>query len=143
VARLRDDRGAVTAFTTVFTVAVIFVFGLVFDGGRMLAAQRQADNEAAGAARAAAQAITVDRGAGRVSHVLDIGLAQSYVCAYAGQIGRSCSSFTMSSARGGTAVTVEVARQVRPLVIPLARRTLVGEATACTEIGLNDPIITC
>jgi uncharacterized membrane protein len=141
--RFGDDRGAVTAFTTVFTVAVIFVFGLVFDGGRMLAAQRQADNEAAGAARAAAQAITVDRSAGQVSQVLDMGLAQTYVCAYAGQIGRGCGAFQVESARGGTAVTVRVSRDVRPLVLPLTRRSLEGEATACTEIGLDDPIIGC
>jgi hypothetical protein len=131
----------VTAFTTVFTLAVFFVFGLVFDGGRVLSAQRQADNEAAGAARAAAQAITVDRSAGRVSQVLDMGLAQTYVCNYASQIGRSCSVFDVSSARGGTAVTVTVPRDVRPLVLPLIQRTFVGEATACTEIGVDAPTV--
>ena len=139
----RDDRGAVTAFATVFTTAVIFVFGLVYDGGRLLAAQRQADNEAAGAARAAAQAIIIDRGGGRATNLLDLGLAEQYVCDYAGQIGRSCSVFDVSAARGGTAVTVRVPREVGYLVLPGASHTAWGEATACTEIGLNDPIVAC
>lgn len=140
----RDDRGAVTAFATVFTVAVIGVFGLVFDGGRMLAAQRQADNEAAGAARAAAQAIDIDAlRKGQTTNLLDLDLAQDYVCAYAAAIDRSCSEFSLEPSRGGAAVTVRVPRSVRPLVLPLTRRTLQGEATACTEIGLSDPIIAC
>ena len=38
--RLRDEEGMVTAFVTIFVVALIFVIGLVLDGGYLLAAQR-------------------------------------------------------------------------------------------------------
>ena len=49
-----------TAFVVVFAVALIFLAGLVIDGGHVLAAKRRAMNEAQGAARAGAQAVDVD-----------------------------------------------------------------------------------
>lgn len=57
---MRSERGSVTAFVTVFTVALLGVAGLVFDGGLLLAAHRRAFNEAEAAARAGAQAVDVD-----------------------------------------------------------------------------------
>ena len=52
-----DERGQVTAFLAVFVVALLVVGGLVVDGGGLLAAKRQAIDEAEGAARAGAQAL--------------------------------------------------------------------------------------
>ncbi|MEW6470663.1 MAG: pilus assembly protein TadG-related protein [Actinomycetota bacterium] len=60
-----DERGAVTAFVVTFTVALLGVAGLVGDGGFVLAAHRQAADEAEAAARAGAQA--VDEGALRAA----------------------------------------------------------------------------
>ena len=57
---MRSERGSVTAFVTVFTVALLGVAGLVVDGSLLLAAQRRAFNEAEAAARAGAQAVEVD-----------------------------------------------------------------------------------
>ena len=57
---MRSERGSVTAFVTVFTVALLGVAGLVLDGGLLLAAHRRAFNEAEAAARAGAQAVDVD-----------------------------------------------------------------------------------
>ena len=54
---MSDERGAVTAFVACFAVALIAVFGLVVDGGLILASRRQAFNAADAAARAGAQAI--------------------------------------------------------------------------------------
>ncbi len=51
------ERGAVTVFVTIITVALIAVGGLVADGGRILATRREAANVAESAARAGAQAI--------------------------------------------------------------------------------------
>lgn len=51
------ERGQVTAFVVVFTTALIFVAGLVVDGGSLLAAKRRAMNEAEGAARAGAASL--------------------------------------------------------------------------------------
>lgn len=57
---MRSEHGSVTAFVTVLTVALLGVSGLVFDGGRLLAAHRRAFDEAEAAARAGAQALDVD-----------------------------------------------------------------------------------
>lgn len=51
----RDETGSVTAFVVVFMVALLAVAGLVIDGGRILAARREAANVAESAARAGAQ----------------------------------------------------------------------------------------
>lgn len=55
------ERGTITIFVTTATVALLMAAGLVLDGGRLLAAQRQAVDHASAAARAGAQA--VDTGA--------------------------------------------------------------------------------
>ena len=55
-----DERGAVTVFVVVFTTTLLLIAGLVIDGGYLLAARRQAINEAEAAARAGAQAISID-----------------------------------------------------------------------------------
>lgn len=52
-----DERGTITVFVTIFMVALLMVAGLVFDGGNVLAARREAGNVAESAARAGAQAI--------------------------------------------------------------------------------------
>ena len=48
------ERGTVTVFIVSMTTALLLVAGLVFDGGRMIAARRDADAVAAAAARAGA-----------------------------------------------------------------------------------------
>ena len=53
----RGESGQVTAFVVIFTTALIFVAGLVIDGGNLLAAKRRAMNEAEGAARAGAASL--------------------------------------------------------------------------------------
>jgi Flp pilus assembly protein TadG len=57
---IRDERGIITAFVATFVVVFIAVAGLVADGGRVLAARRQASDEAEAAARAGAQALDED-----------------------------------------------------------------------------------
>lgn len=54
-----DESGMVTAFVVIFTVALLAMAGLVFDGGLALAAKVQAIDEAQAAARAGAQGIDV------------------------------------------------------------------------------------
>ncbi len=81
--RLAVESGQTTVFVVVFAVTVIFVAGLVFDGGYVLAARRRALNEAEAAARVGADALVVDqyRSSGGVSldPALAIGAAQSYL----------------------------------------------------------------
>lgn len=54
---MRRDAGQATAFTVVMISALVFVTGLVLDGGLVLAARMRALGEAQEAARAGARAI--------------------------------------------------------------------------------------
>ena len=87
----RDETGTITAFVTIMTVALMFVAGLVFDGGMTLASRREAANVAEGAARAGAQALDVDvlraTGAVKLDPVEAKRRAESYLAA-AGRDGR-------------------------------------------------------
>ena len=88
----RSERGAVTVFVTIITVALLAVAGLVADGGRILSARREAANVAESAARAGAQAIDLRRLRQQNEIVLDpndaTGRARDYLSAagYHGQV---------------------------------------------------------
>lgn len=56
----REQDGSITVFVVGLTLALLMVAGLVYDGGRILAARRQAHDLADNAARAAAQAVDLD-----------------------------------------------------------------------------------
>ena len=58
--RRRDDCGSVTAFVVIITLSLLVCAGLVFDGGRILAARRQAGGIAMAAARRGAQELDVE-----------------------------------------------------------------------------------
>lgn len=77
-----DQRGQVTVFVVGVLVALIAVAGLVFDGGNILAAHRRADNEASGAARAAAQQVSFSSLLGSGSVTLDANQVQAAVDRY-------------------------------------------------------------
>lgn len=55
-----NERGVVTVMVVALTVTVIAAGGLVYDGGRLMAARREAGSVAASAARIAAQELNVD-----------------------------------------------------------------------------------
>jgi hypothetical protein len=54
----RGDRGAATIFVLAWVVVLVAVAGLVYDGGRRLAAEQAAADTAQEAARTGAQALT-------------------------------------------------------------------------------------
>lgn len=113
------ERGAISVFVVVTTVALIAVAGLVLDGGRLLAARRQAQDIAANAARAGVQELDEDDlRAGRT--VVDPGRAAAAVNAHLAR------TPARGSARVATdTVTVRVALPVR-MLLPL---TGAGERT--------------
>jgi hypothetical protein len=55
----RAEQGSVTVFVVGVLLALIVMGGLVFDGGALMAGHREADAEAEGAARAAAEQISI------------------------------------------------------------------------------------
>lgn len=56
----RDERGSVTAMWAILALALLVLGGLVYDGGRVLTARREANNLARQAARAGAQQLDED-----------------------------------------------------------------------------------
>lgn len=60
MSRLHDQRGSVTAMWAILALALLVLGGLVYDGGRVLTARREANNLARQAARAGAQQLDED-----------------------------------------------------------------------------------
>lgn len=123
-----DEAGTVTAFVTVFMVALLVVAGLVVDGGNTLAARRRALNVAESAARAGAQGLDEDAariGAGvRLSPTAARGRAEDYL-ASAGHPG------TVSV--DGDTVVVEVTIKQPLLILGIAglgEMTVTGRGSA-------------
>ncbi len=131
-----DERGSVTVFVTIMTVALIFMAGLVVDGGQILNARREAANVAESAARAGAQELDEDAARRDGSSVLDVRRA----------IERSQAFLAANGYRGtvsSTADRVTVSVQVRqPLLIlgigGLADVTVNGNGTATPLRGITE-----
>ncbi len=131
----RGEAGQVTAFVTIFTVALIFVVGLVLDGGTLLAAKRQADNEAESAARAGAQAVSIDRLRSSGDQELDAAQAQAAATAHLALLGRPGTVVVTGDA---VTVTVTVEQPLQILGIGgLAQVTVTGQGSARSVRGVD------
>jgi len=117
---VRDDRGTITVFVVIVTMALLLTAGLVLDGGRLLAARREAADIAGNAARAGAQAVDEhELRSGRT--VIDPVAAVDAVAVYL------ASTPAMGNTRvAGDTVSVDVRMPVRMLLLGLAG---VGDAT--------------
>ena len=130
------DQGMVSAFVVIFATALVFVAGLVVDGGRMLAEHRKIDNLADSAARAGARAIAEDRvRAGETVNVLDEARAIDLACAFLANAGNGCGGGTSVSVVGGE-VTVTVVGTVDLLLLAGGDRPVRGEGSACVAVGI-------
>ena len=58
---MRNERGSVAPFIAIMAIALVLVAGLVYDGGRIVAAQATARDVASSAARAGAQQVDLQR----------------------------------------------------------------------------------
>ena len=138
VANNVNERGQVTAFVTIFTVALIFVIGLVVDGGSVLAARRQAANEAAQAARAGAQQLAVDRFRAEGVEALDPERARAAALELLARTGRD-GDVTVDE--DVVVVTVRIDQPLQILGIGgLADVTVSGTGRARGVQGVNEPL---
>jgi hypothetical protein len=127
----RDDRGFVTAFVVIFAVALVFVAGLVLDGGRMLSEHRRAGNLADSAARAGAQAISEDLVRTGATEILDTDAAEVAACDFLASTGYSCSAQAV-----GNRVDVTVTGSIDLLLLPGASPQVEAEGSACVAVGI-------
>jgi len=115
-------------------LALIVMAGLVFDGGGILAAHREADAEAEGAARAAAEQIS-----GHALHTgalaIDLSAAQSAAEAYLAPY-RHTGTVTVAGDTVTVTVTFTVPMQVLS-VAGIGSKTVSGTGTASALEGTN------
>ena len=131
--RLGGEDGMVTAFVVIFTLALLAMAGLVFDGGLALSAKVRAIDDAQAAARAGAQAIDIPlyRQSGRIT--LDsahaVADAQGFLAA-AGEHG----SVTVTGETVSVTVTITQPTQILS-VVGVDQLTVTGAGSATAEQG--------
>jgi Flp pilus assembly protein TadG len=134
VRRCRGERGAFTTWFLVMVVPMMLMAGLVFDGGQVLSARREALDVAQNAARAGAQAIDggqIRQGNIAVDPALVHTVAQDYLTA---------TGFTGTVTVSGTEVTVLVTQDVDMALlgaIGVQAKTVTGTATARIVRGVE------
>lgn len=109
------DRGSLSLFAVVVTVALIVVIGLVVDGGGKVQAQQRAQEAARQAARAGGQAIqasTAIRGQGATT---DSGAARSAAESYLTSAGVAGTV----SIQGGTTIIVNSTESYTPIFLSI------------------------
>jgi Flp pilus assembly protein TadG len=127
------DEGVVTTFVIIFAVLLVFVIGLVVDGGRMLAEHRRAGNLADAAARAGAQAISEDAVRAGSTDVLDDGAATAAACQFVDDPDYDC-----QATANGNRVDVTVTGSIDLLMLPGGSPTVVAQGSACVAVGITD-----
>lgn len=130
---IRED-GSISAFLVVIALTLVFVAGLVLDGGRMLATRREVQDVAQNAARAGAQA--VDLSAARSgAATIDPGQASAAADSYLALAGH-----TGTTQVTGDTVTVTVTDTVSMTLLSLAgigSRTTTAVESARTVQGVT------
>lgn len=133
---LDAEEGTVTTFVVVLSTALLMMAGLVYDGGRILAARRDAHAAAANAARAGAQAVDLSSlRAGVVD--LEVREAEQRAQEHLRRVGLD-GAVSVNS----TDVTVEVTDEVDLIVlraIGITSKTIVGRGTAQIVRGVTGP----
>lgn len=145
--RSDDDRGMVTAFVTITAMTLLLVAGMVFEGGRILAAKREALNVAESAARAGAQALDEEAVRRGDTDILDHDGAVAAACSLLATAGHPCggaASVTTSPNRVSVSVTDTVHIVMLPGVeIADPEFTMEGEACVARGITGAEPTAQC
>ena len=133
-ARLRGDRGAATMWMVMGTVIVLAVCGLVFDGGLMISAKRDATNDAEAAARAGVQGRDLGAVYNTGPQRIDPTAATNHANAF---LARNGWSGTVSADTQSVTVTITRSQHLTFLTMfGLGTRTITGTATAVPAQGL-------
>ena len=138
------DEGVVTAFVVIFAMVLIFMCGLVLDGGRTLVAYRESRNVADAAARAGAQAIDEEAIRNGSAEVLDDQLAHQRACAIVAHSGFACGT-DATVLTADNSVTVTLQKDVDMWLLTGVTSTLNVDGSACVAIGITgaEPTAQC
>ena len=131
--RLGEEDGMVSAFVVIFTLALLAMAGLVFDGGLTLSAKVRAIDDAQAAARAGAQAIDIPHYRAKGTITLDpaqaVADAQGFLAA-AGEHG----TVTVTGETVDVTVTITQPTQILS-VVGVDQLTVSGAGSATAEQG--------
>jgi Flp pilus assembly protein TadG len=135
VTRARDERGQVTAMVAILAVALLGLGALVFDGGQILTARREANNLARQAARAGAQQLDVGQ-ARAGTFTLDPAAAETAARAYLAEQDVEPTSVLVTGDH--VEVTVSLTRPTRLLaLLGISERTVTATASARAARGVT------
>lgn len=113
----QPDRGSISLFAVVITVAMIITIGLVVDGGGRIQAQQRAQAAAREAARAGGQAIQAPLAVRGQGVYADSGPARSAARSYLSSAGVSGSVSTINN---GTVISVDTTENYQPIFLSIA-----------------------
>lgn len=131
------EEGVITVFVVALTLALMLVAGLVYDGGRVLAARQLARDLADSAARAAAQEIDLDALRSGAPPALDTLAAEAAAEGYLDALG-----YDGEVVVTGDRVEVTVSLTTRIVLLQLAGvpdRTVTGTGLARIVRGVTAP----
>ncbi|MDA8274618.1 MAG: hypothetical protein M0029_04455 [Actinomycetota bacterium] len=131
--RLGEEKGMVTAFVVIFTLALLAMAGLVLDGGLALTAKVHAIDDAQAAARAGAQAIDIPLY--RSTGTITLDPAQAVADAQ-GFLAAADEHGTVTVAGETVAVTVTITQPTQILsVVGVDQLTVTGTGSATAQQG--------
>lgn len=133
---VRSDRGVVTGFVAIMATGLLFVTGLVYDGGQMINTYLEASDLAGNAARAGAQATSPAELYRSGTVRLDPDEAQERAAAFLVQAGHAGAG-TVSV--DGNRVTVTVTLEASARILPIGPRSLEASASATAVRGVEQP----
>jgi Flp pilus assembly protein TadG len=139
---IRDrERGSVAVFTAVLAIGVIFLVGLIVDGGNALSARERAYDIAEQAARAAADDLATSQlratGTVAIDWTTACTYAQREVTSYAATFNSvtSASMATCAQGKNAATATVSVTVHAQPIIPGFGTLTATETATATSECG--------
>ncbi|MET7621935.1 pilus assembly protein TadG-related protein [Streptomyces sp. NPDC005408] len=136
---MRRDHGGIAVFTTICTIVLLAIIGLVLDGGGKLRATERADALALEAARAGGQAI--DPGAAITGAAIRVDPQAATAAAYA-YLNRAGVSGRVSTSEDSTQVTVTVTETYETKFLPvvgIGSMSVTGHGTATLLHGADQP----
>lgn len=116
----RSDQGSLSAFVAVLAVALVMVTGMVYDGGRVVAAQAKARDLAGTAARTGAEEIDVDAARSGEGPLLDparaVGAAEGFL---------EAAGYHGTARVDGSTIWVTVSLHQPMSILPVGERTVI------------------
>jgi len=133
--RARDERGQATAMVAILAVALLGLGALIFDGGQILTARREANNLARQAARAGAQQLDIAQ-ARTGTFTLDAAAADTAAREYLAGEGVTPTAVRVAGDR--VEVTITLTQQTRLLsILGISKREVSATASARAARGVT------